>query len=92
MIQESKVTMFAAVCDDCGRTYGRHPRRIMAEDDLARHECGVHRQQHDSAGGFRGVLGGWNVSCICGKTYVTQNPSDPFHCPADSEGNTKGAK
>jgi len=35
-----------------------------------------HRLAHDSTGGFRGVLGGWNRSCICGWHGVDQEVDD----------------
>jgi len=92
-VEEVQVTQFIATCDTCGRKFGRVPRRSMAESDLRTHKCGEHRREHDSTGGFRGILGGWNVSCVCGAHWMTENPSEPFACPKDpanpsQEGNT----
>jgi hypothetical protein len=82
-IQEVKVTRFVATCDDCGRKFAQVPRLSMANADLAGHKCGEHRQAHDSTGGFRGILGGWNVYCVCGVHYVADDPAAPFACPKE---------
>jgi hypothetical protein len=46
---------------------------------------GEHRREHDSTGGHRGILGGYMVRCVCGESWVSQNPSEAFMCPADPE-------
>jgi hypothetical protein len=58
----------------------------MAEAELRGHRCGEHRRQYDSTGGYRGILGGWNVYCVCGASYVTEDPTEPFACPKDEAG------
>jgi len=85
MIEEKKVTTYTAVCDTCGKIMGRRYRKTLAEADLHnhRHLCGKHYQQYDNTGGYRGILGGWNVYCACGEHWVTDNPSEPFKCPKD---------
>ena len=80
MIEEVKVTRYRAVCDHCGRRFGLGSSQ-SAEYDLRTHECGEHRRQYDNTGGFRGILGGWNVSCVCGESWVVPDPSTPFACP-----------
>lgn len=84
-IETRTVLRYYAVCDDCGRRYASQPRETMAEADLRDHKCGEHRQEHDSTGGWRGVLGGWNVHCVCGARWVTEDPSEPFKCPNDTQ-------
>jgi len=77
------ITRYVATCDKCGRKFSPQPRKSMSERDLAWHECGVHRKEHDSTGGYRGILGGYNVHCVCGEHYVTDDPDAPFSCPKD---------
>lgn len=87
-IETKLVTRYVAVCDSCGRRFGSVASEGMAEWDLRTHKCGEHREQHDSTGGFRGILGGWNRDCVCGAHYVSETESEPFKCPhADSSSN-----
>lgn len=83
-VQEIPSTLYKAVCDDCGRAFFPRRRKSIAEWDLKDHECGVHRQAHDSTGGYRGILGGWNVSCVCGERWVDHDGNTPFRCPKDT--------
>lgn len=83
-IHEIPTTVYKAVCDTCGRSYEPRRRRALAASDLIRHECGVHRREHDSTGGHRGILAGWNVRCICGEAWVEDATGKPFKCPKDT--------
>lgn len=80
MIETKAVTRYTPVCEECGwRGHSSH-RREYAERDLDSHPCGEHRQAHDSTGGFRGILGGYNVRCVCGESWVVDG-GEPFTCP-----------
>lgn len=81
-IEAVPVTRYRATCSTCDRKFGMNTKQ-GAEWDLRTHECGVHRQQHDNTGGWRGILGGWNIRCVCGARYVTEDDSAAFHCPKD---------
>jgi hypothetical protein len=81
-ISEKQVTRYYPECDACGWKGSPSYRREMAQHDFDRHPCGRHYQAHDSTGGFRGILGGYNVYCVCGARYVDYDGS-PFHCPRD---------
>lgn len=83
MIEERKVTRYTPVCPVCGWRGVSVVRRSYAERDLARHPCGVHRESHDSTGGFRGILGGYNRRCVCGERYVS-DAGEPFACPREA--------
>lgn len=78
------VRRYTAVCDSCCRRFYERARRDAAEWDLKTHKCGEHRQAHDSTGGYRGILGGYNVSCVCGEHWVDHDGNATFHCPKDA--------
>lgn len=80
MIEERKVTRYTPTCEKCGWRGNTSYRRSYAERDLESHRCGEHRQAHDSTGGFRGILGGYNVRCVCGERWVA-DAGEPFRCP-----------
>jgi hypothetical protein len=82
MILETTVKRYTAVCDSCGWKSSPNPREVYAEHDLDIHKCGDHREAHDSTGGFRGILGGYNRRCVCGSHYISDVP-DEFRCPKD---------
>ena len=85
MIEDKTKTVrrYTAVCDSCGRRFYEQSSLSAAEWDLKSHKCGEHRQAHDSTGGYRGILGGWNVSCVCGEHWVDHEGNTPFKCPKD---------
>lgn len=40
-----------------------------------------HRPRHDSTGGYRGILGGFNENCVCGAHWVRDDLAEPWQCP-----------
>lgn len=83
MIEKKVRTRYVYVCDDCGWKGDETSTVEYAARSERGHRCGEHRQQHDSTGGYRGILGGYNVYCICGARWTTQTPGEPFACPKE---------
>lgn len=83
MIETRKVMRYRALCDNCNWSGDWLYNEQYATQALSRHKCGEHRRVHDSTGGYRGILGGWNVRCVCGAAWVVQNSSEKFKCPMD---------
>lgn len=82
MIEAKRVIRYTFTCETCGYNGGSRARRTLAEADEQVHAltCGRHFEAHDSTGGYRGILGGYNRYCVCGAHYVTEN-IDEFKCP-----------
>lgn len=84
MIETRKLTRYRFVCEECTYKSILYQRTEDAERDERRHECGVHREEHDSTGGYRGILGGYNRHCICGARYTSESGMEKFQCPRDT--------
>lgn len=80
-ITETKRTVYSASCPDCGQTWAPKLRKPLAESDLRRHECGVHRESPGSQT-YRWWTNDVLRLCICGKSYGAPDSVQPFHCPA----------
>lgn len=81
MIEKRNSPRYIGICDNCGWKTNSVWKESVAERDLSWHKCGEHRQKHDSTGGYRGILGGFNMRCVCGEGWVVDDLSVGFHCP-----------
>lgn len=77
------IVRYRATCDTCKKVFPEAHNERAAEWDLRSHNCGEHRPEHDSTGGYRGILGGFSVRCVCGSRWVVDRPGTPFSCPDD---------
>jgi hypothetical protein len=69
------------------KSIAAHQREWWAAEKLRQAEnlaLNRHAEEYDSSGGYRGILRGRNISCICGAHWVATDSRVPFACPNDT--------